>query len=255
MVILCRNDHFFLIPFLRIVVYHMTEALKIAIIGDYNFTYNAHHATNLAIEHSANLLGIKVDYYWVRIHEAASFKPSKFKSYDGIWLAPGPYENGFFLNEVVTAVLDAHIPVLFTGNSFKTFLEVVIKKFNLNPNQEKVISNNLASEAQFEKVEVRPLSQSLNNLYMDTNRIEFTNSRYSIYPHILEVLKQDVIDIEGINQFDEPEVISLKSRHFCVASMSLPQVCSTKDVPHPLISAFLNYINNSTQKNDLRKQG
>lgn len=233
----------------------MTEALKIAIIGDFNFTYNAHHATNLAIEHSAKLLHIDVDYYWIRIHEAASLKPSKLKEYDGIWFAPGPYENGFFLNGVIKAVLDSQIPVLFTGISFKTFLEVIVKLFNLNPNHEKVISNNLASEDRFENVEVRPLSKSLNMLYKDTARVEMTNSRYSIYPQILEALKQDIIDIEGVNQFDEPEVISLKSRQFCVASMSLPQICSTKEIPHPLISAFLNYISNSTQTGKLRKQG
>lgn len=233
----------------------MTEALKIAIIGDFNFTYNAHHATNMAIEHSAKLLDIEVNYYWIRIHEAAGFKEPKFKSFDGIWLAPGPFENGFFLNGVLKMILDSQTPVLITGRGFKTFLEVIIKMYNLNPNHEKVISDNLSSDNQFEKVEVKPLSKTLNKLYMDMSRIELTNSRYSIYPHILDVLEQEVIDIEGLNQFDEPEVISLKSRRFCVASMSLPQICSTREMPHPLISAFLNYINNATQDDSLRKQG
>jgi len=34
----------------------MSEALKIAIIGDYNFTYNSHHATNLSLDHAAEFL-------------------------------------------------------------------------------------------------------------------------------------------------------------------------------------------------------
>jgi CTP synthase (UTP-ammonia lyase) len=231
----------------------MSEALKIAIIGDFNFTYNAHHATNLAIEHSAKLLDLDVNYYWIRIHEATGFKESKLKSFDGIWLAPGPFENGFFLNGVIKMVLDAQTPVLITGEGFKTFLEVIIKMYNLNPNQEKVVSDNLSSDNQFEKVEVRPLSKSLINLYKEMSRIELTNSRYSIYPHILDVLKQDIIDVEALNQFDEPEVISLKSRQFCVATMSLPQICSTREMPHPLISAFLNYIYNTSQNDRIGK--
>src|SRR5690554_7970152 len=93
--------------------------------------------------------------------------------------------------------------------------------YNLNPSQEKVISNNLAAEDHFEKVEVIPITESLKKLYQHSNRLELTNSRYSIYPDILKVLKEEVIDVEGVNQFDEPEVISLKSRQFCVASMSL----------------------------------
>lgn|SRR5690554_368255 len=233
----------------------MSEALKIAIIGDFNFTYNAHHATNLAIEHSARLLDVDVNYYWIRIHEAASFKDSKLKSFDGIWFAPGPFENGFFLNGVLKAVLDTQIPILITGIGFKTFLEVVIKMYNLNPNHEKVISDNLSSENQFEKVDVRPLSKSLKTLYMEMNRVELTNARFSIYPHIFDVLKKEVIDVEGVNQFEEPEIISLKSRNFCVASMSLPQVCSTREMPHPLISAFLNYIQNTSEKSALSKHG
>src|SRR5690554_2405223 len=124
--------------------------------------------------------------------------------------------------------------------------------YNLNPSQEKVISNNLAAEDHFEKVEVIPITESLKKLYQHSNRLELTNSRYSIYPDISKVLKEEVIDVEGVNQFDEPEVISLKSRQFCVASMSLPQVCSTKEAPHPLISAFLNYIKNSSQSEGVK---
>lgn len=233
----------------------MSEAIKIVIVGDFNFTYNAHHATNLAIEHSAKLLDIDVDYYWMRTHEAATLKPAKFSNYNGVIIAPGPYENAFFLNGIIKSVLSSQIALMVTGEAFKIFLEVIIKMYNLNPNQEKVISDNLASEDLFEKVDVFPISSSLNSLYNEMKRIELTNARFSIYPHILKVLEEDVIDVEAINQFEEPEIISLKSRPFCVASMSLPQVCSTREVPHPLISGFLNFANTWEIGNDFKKQG
>jgi hypothetical protein len=34
----------------------MSESLKIAVLGDYNFTYNSHQATNLAIDHASRFL-------------------------------------------------------------------------------------------------------------------------------------------------------------------------------------------------------
>ena len=222
----------------------MTKALKIAIIGDFNFTFNAHHATNLAVQHSANLLGIEINNYWIRIYEAARLKPSKLLTYDGVWLAPGPYQDPIFLQEVIDLILDTQVPFLLTGEGFKPFLEIIINRYNINPNEKKVISHNLATPTEFEKVEVRPISESLKSLYHEMDRIELTNSRYSIYPHIIDTLKKEIIDIEALNQFDEPEIISLKSRPFCVASMSLPQICSTRELPHPLISAFFNYIYN-----------
>ena len=46
----------------------MSISLKIAIIGDYNFTYNSHQATNLALDHSARFLDIEISYYWIKIN-------------------------------------------------------------------------------------------------------------------------------------------------------------------------------------------
>lgn len=233
----------------------MSEAIKIIIIGDFNFTYNAHHATNLAIEHSANLLDINVNYYWMRTHEAAALKPAKFNNFHGVIIAPGPYDNAFFLDGIIKSILASQVALLVTGESFKTFLEVIVKMYNLNPNQEKVISGNLALENDFEKVEVQPETESMSSLYNDMSRVELTNARFSIYPQILQVLKQEAIDVEATNQFEEPEIISLKSRPFCVASMSLPQVCSTKEAPHPLISGFLSFASNWQEGKGLKKQG
>ncbi|WP_107037334.1 CTP synthase [Brumimicrobium mesophilum] len=233
----------------------MSEALKIVIIGDFNFTFNAHHATNMAIEHSAALLDIEVNYYWMRTHEAATLKPAKFSKFNGVIIAPGPYDNAFFLNGIIKSILASQVALLITGESFKTFLEVIVKMYNLNENHEKVISKNLAVEDVFEKVEVHPSSQSLISLYNEKKRIELTNARFSVYPHILEILKSEVLDVEAVNQFEDPEIVSLKSRPFCVASMSLPQVCSTKEDPHPLISGFLNFASSWEAGNEMKKQG
>ncbi|PWH85703.1 CTP synthase [Brumimicrobium oceani] len=233
----------------------MSKAIKIIIIGDFNFTNNAHHATNLAIEHSASLLNINVNYYWMRTHEAAALKPSKFNNFHGVIIAPGPYDNAFFLDEIIKSILASQVALLITGESFKTFLELIVKMYNLNLNQEKVISGNLASENNFEKVEVQPVTKSLISLYNEAKRIELTNARFSIYPQILEVLKQEAIDVEATNHFEEAEIISLKSRPFCVASMSLPQVCSTKEAPHPLISGFLSFASNWQEESKFKKQG
>ena len=52
----------------------MSEALKIAIIGDYNFTFNAHHATNLSLDHSSEFLEVELNYYWIKISEALKHK-------------------------------------------------------------------------------------------------------------------------------------------------------------------------------------
>jgi CTP synthase (UTP-ammonia lyase) len=218
----------------------MADRLKIAIIGDFNFTYNSHHATNLAIEHSKNLLDIEVNTYWLRIHEAASLKQNQFSTYDGLFVAPGPFENVFFLSGVLDAAIQSGIPMLITGDAYKVFVEILIAHNNLKANNEKLISDNLSPTDSFERIEVTPHSKELDKLYNGLSRIELSSSRFSLYPQLLNYLQKDVLDIEGVNQFDDPEIVSLKNHNFCIASMSLPQICSTREMPHPLISSFLN---------------
>lgn len=219
----------------------MPDALKIAIIGDFDFSFNAHHATNLAIDHSKKLLDLDVNYYWIRVTEASEYKVQQFLNYDALWVAPGPFENSFFLNGVLNTLLESKLPLFITGDAYKIFVELLIAKYNLNPGHEKLISDNLASFGHFEKVEVTPISAQFETLYQSMSRIELSATRYSLYPQLLINLKREVIDVEAINQFDDPEIISLKSHPFCVASMSKPQICSTREMPHPLVSAFLNY--------------
>ena len=68
---------------------------------------------------------------------------------------------------------------------------------------------------------------------------ELTATRYSLYPKLLNDLSGDWIDIEASNQFDDPEVFSLKGYSFFVACAFYPQVSSTRDIPHPIIYTFL----------------
>ena len=226
----------------------MRNGYKIAIIGDFNFTYNTHHATNLALDHAKELLEIDVNYYWVRIHEAANFKPNDFSNYDAIWFAPGPFENIFFLTGVLKRALESKLPMLITGDAFKEFIELLIAQNNLNGNREKLISDNLVMGDQFEKVQVIPVSENLKKLYNNIPRVEVTATRYSLYPQLTSYLIDDVIDIEAKNQFDDLEIISLQNHPFCVASMSIIQICSTRDMPHPLVTGFLNFVHNSLQR-------
>lgn len=222
-----------------------SKKLKIILIGDFNFSYNAHHATNLAIGHSSILLNVQVDYYWLRVHEALHLQPKDFNTYDGIWVVPGPFENGFFLPSVLLQMIESQRPIFITGSAFKSFVELIIDRFQLNPQKEKSVSANLFSDVEkFEPIIVEPITVELKEMYNNQSREELTNARFSIYPTILRQLKEKALDIEAVNQFGEPEIVSLSTRDFCIASMSLPQICSTRSAPHPLVTGFLNYLKN-----------
>lgn len=217
----------------------MSESVKIAIIGDYNFTYNSHQATNLAIDHAGRFLEIDINYYWIKISEAIQFKSTYFEQFDGIWIAPGPFSNAFYLNNIIRTISDLEVPVILTGESIKTLIEVLISLYQLNPNGEKLISDNLVDGNQFERIEILPHSKAFIHLYENHSTTELTSSRYSFYPQLLNALIEEIVDVEAYNQFEDPEVISLKGHNFFVACSFCPQISSTRELPHPLIYTFI----------------
>jgi CTP synthase (UTP-ammonia lyase) len=217
----------------------MSGSLKIAIIGDYNFTYNSHHATNLSLDHASDFLELEINYYWIKVNEAIQHKPIYFDQFDGIWIAPGPYQNPFYLNGIFKILIDPKTPILITGEAFKMFIEFLIALNQLNPFSEKLISENLVAGNSFERVTINPLTKTFEKLYDNFSTIELTSSRFSLYPQLIEQLKSKFIDIEATNQFDDPEIISLIDHDFFVACAFCPQISSTRDIPHPVVYTFL----------------
>jgi CTP synthase (UTP-ammonia lyase) len=217
----------------------VSQNLKIAVIGDYNFTYNSHQATNLAIDHAGRFLEEEINYYWIKIDEAAYFKMQNFERYDGVWLAPGPYKNVFFLNSIVDTLTQLNIPTLITGEGYRSLIEILINKHHLNENNEKLVSENLVEGNQFESVNIVPHSPAMQKLYENHSHLELTSSRYSMYPKLISSLQDGIVDIEAYNQLEEPEIISLTNHPFFLAMANCPQISSTREIPHPIIYTFM----------------
>lgn len=215
------------------------QSLKIGIIGDYNFTFNSHHATNLAIDHAANFLDIEISYYWIKLSEVLDFRAQQFNQYDGFWIAPGPIRNEFFLHGILREILSRPIPTLITGEGYRTFVDALINTYQLNKGSEKLISDNLVEGQQFEQIMISPHSKEFQVLYENHSKVELTSSRYSLYPKLIHSLQDDIIDIEAYNQFEDPEIVSLKNHSFFVACSFCPQISSTREIPHPMIYTFM----------------
>lgn len=217
----------------------MSRAIKIAVVGDFNFAYNAHHATNLALEHSASLFEEEINHYWIRPAEILSFKRNELDGFHGVWLAPGPYLNDFHLAGVVSHILEALRPTLITGEGFFYVVNYFVNKYQLNPRNEKFISDNLVSGNQFEPITVNASNAYAEKIYQNHNPIELTASRFAIYPNLVEILQNEFVDIEARDQFEEVQLMRLKKTHNILVSMYLPQISSTRDIPHPLINDFV----------------
>lgn len=215
------------------------RTLKIAIVGDYNFSYNSHHATNLSIDHVADFLDLDISYYWVKLGEFVDFTTQKYSQFDGFWVAPGPIGNPFFLSGIISNLVSRKLPALITGEGYQFLINALVNKYRLNLNGEKLISENLVEGDQFEQISIVPHSQEFQKLYQNHSKLELTASRYSLYPNLIHQLTESIVDVEAYNQFEEPEIISLKNHNFFVSCAFCPQISSTRDMPHPIIYTFM----------------
>jgi len=71
----------------------MKQSIKTGVIGDFNPNYPSHLATNEAIIHAGDVLGISVDTKWVPT-KALEIQPATLAQFDAILCSPGsPYQS------------------------------------------------------------------------------------------------------------------------------------------------------------------
>jgi CTP synthase (UTP-ammonia lyase) len=72
-----------------------SQSVRIGIIGDFNPEYRSHHATNSALEHAANRLGVDVETVWLPTPALSGRGVDEIlANYDGLWAASGsPYDS------------------------------------------------------------------------------------------------------------------------------------------------------------------
>lgn len=220
----------------------MNDALKIAIVGDFNFAYSSHHATNKALQHVETFLEQPLNYYWINSREISSNSEEELQAYDGFFIAPGPYRHPIYLSNFINRLIRSGKPALLTGEAFKVLIDYFIATFSLDVSNTSLVSDNLIKENQFEKVTLTPLKEPFISLYENFRNIELTSSRFIIIDTVFEVMKEHHYIVAAKNENDEAEVIFNEEHPFWVATMHCPQISSQHDMPHPVITTFVKTI-------------
>lgn len=219
----------------------MNEVLRIAIIGDYNFAYHSHNATNQAIQHAEKVLDLAVNYYWLNEKECCEQIGDFYKEYDGIIIAPGPYQHPLYFHSIINTLIEQDVPVLGTGDCFKILLEAFFHKKGFDLQMEKIISDNLVRGNIFTGIQLDLFSAEFSKIYLNRGVSEYSSSRYSVLPQYTELLTDD-FEIGARNQYFDPEILKLKEHDCFIFTMFCPQIISSSDVPHPIFTYFLKSV-------------
>lgn len=223
---------------------------SIALLGEYTPTFPPHAATNAAIEHSRKLLGADITADWV---STENIGPQLFERYAGLWIAPGsPYKNMEKTLWAIRYARENHIPCFGTCGGFQHIvIEYARNVLGFKDAQhaeydpyasELFISRLACSLAGREmRLEFVPGSQ-VAAIYGSLSATEHYYCNFGVNPDFIHALKQGPLSISGSDAEGEVRVIEYPGHPFFMGTLFVPQTRSTPEMPHSLITAFLEVV-------------
>ena len=223
---------------------------KIAVIAEYDPSFEPHVATDRALKHSAEQLNIDIDYTWV---STSDIDRSFFDQYDGLWIGPGsPYNNMANTLSAIQYAREHDIPLLGTCGGFQhVILEIAqhvlgfedAEHAEYDPYGSKLFISELACSLAGRDMQLSLVEGSkVARLYGRTEVTEKYYCNFGVNPEYVDELKKAPIDITGSDAEGEIRVVEIPSHRFFIATLYVPQARSTNEQPHPLVNGFLEAL-------------
>lgn len=236
-------------------------SIRIGILGDFNPEFRSHHATNNSLQHAGRRLGRKVESEW--LPTASLVGPSAvdvLSKFDGLWASAGsPYKNMDGMLRGIQFAREQDWPFLGTCGGFQyTLIEVARDVIGLadadtaenNSGSKHVViypvmcavpnrtGNAPKLSGLVPEIRLRPGSL-LHSIYgRDVVDEEFF-CNYEINPEYEYCLMESGMPIVARGMNGEVRAIESPTHRFFIASLFQPQLSSTAESPHPVVTAFL----------------
>lgn len=229
--------------------------IKVGVIGDYNYEFLPHRATNEALNHAAGYLEMEIDVQWLPTALLEQQLEENLKRYDALWCAPGsPYKS---MKGALKAIQFARVHNWVFIGTCGGFQHVVVEYAR------NVLGFNDAEHAEYDpyasRLFISALSCSLVGKMMQIN-LKPNSYAHSIYKSTvveeqyycnfgLNPLYQALIDeggllVVGADEHGEARILELPNHKFFIATLFVPQLSSSQDNPHPLITSYLEKARN-----------
>jgi len=224
------------------------QAIRIALIGDYDQSVPAHQAIPLAPGRVANEIGRVVEFQWLPTPDVGA--GHCLKDFDGIWCVPAsPYRD---MNGALTAIRFArerHVPFLGTCGGFQhALLEfarnhlgwVDAEHAETAPDSERAIITPLSCSL----VEaVAPIRLLPGSRIASAYGVLETHERYRCRYGLRKALEAEVfagpLKVSGYDHDDEVRAMELDGHPFFVATLFQPERAALEGRTPVLVRAFV----------------
>ncbi len=228
----------------------MSKILRIALVGDFDPDVTAHRAIPLALQRSAQTLGIEVKPQWVHTSSIGP-KAEEVAEYAAVWCVPAsPYANMAGALAAIRLARESSRPFLGTCGGFQ---HAVLE-----------FARNVLGYGQAEHAEIAPeadmpiiarltcslVEKSGEIFFRDSSRLrtiygadraeEAYHCNYGLNPEYAPLFAgEHPLRICAIDAAGEVRALELKDHRFFIATLFQPERTGLRGIEHPLITAFL----------------
>lgn len=222
--------------------------VRLALLGEHNPMGETHIATDVAIRHSSSLRNHTISAEWI---SSTQLTPAALDRYDGLWVAPGPphvdVENSL---GVIRHAREMGMPIFGNCGGFQLLvIELARNLFGLSdahheeyaPTADLKVIVPLTCSLRGQDLPITITAPSLAaHLYDRTHTAERFYCRYGINPLYRSQLVSGPVAVSGCDEGGEIRIIELSDHPFFLGTLYVPQVQSTSNTPHPLVTGFLD---------------
>ncbi|OQW61847.1 MAG: CTP synthase [Proteobacteria bacterium HN_bin10] len=221
--------------------------MKLAIIAEYDPSFEPHTHTDAAIAHSASVLNLDVQSEWISTAEADLTTLSAFNA---LWVAPGsPYRN---LSRTLDAIRFAREHDVATLGTCGGYQHMVIEfarnvagirdaqHAEYDPYASCVIVSRLPCSLVGRELEIALTPGSRTAAAYGTHSVtERYYCNFGVNPDFVAQIASAGFEVVGRDADGDCRVMEISQHRFFVGTLFVPQARSRPDRPHPLITAFL----------------
>jgi len=223
---------------------------RVALLAEFNPSFPPHPATTEAIRHSCDALGADVTATWV---STADIDDTLLGESSGLWIGPGsPYKNMERTLAAIRYARERGIPCFGTCGGFQHMMIEYARNVlgfqdaqhaEYDPYASNLFISELACSLVGQRMQLRFTPGSrVAAIYGAGCAEEEYYCNFGINPQKVSLLRQGPLKISGSDVEGEIRVVELPDHPFFLATLFVPQLRSTSDKPHPLVSAFIQAI-------------
>ncbi len=221
---------------------------RIGIFGKYESDREPRKTIGDALDHSASKLGVPVEYEWI---ENTRISSESLKDFSGAFIAPGSaMDDSARIIDVIRNARENKVPCLGTCGGFQRMLteyainvlghKSVLHEESTPDAVDPLFSKlNCSISSTFYEVIIKKDSRAY-EIYQTESAQEGHYCSFGLNSKYEDEFLQTGMRISGTDEQGIARIVELADHPFFMGTLFVPQVSSTYEKPHPIITEFLS---------------